>query len=108
MTEKVCSTQLLPGDLIRLEENVQLPCDVALLVGQCVMNESSLTGESVPVVKDAIPWGEEVYRPDSAAHAKYTIYGGTSVLQVTSRGGQVVGHAIMLAWVWSASNGPEL
>lgn len=53
------SMDLIPGDVISLEDqtNHNLVCDVILLRGECVVNESSLTGESVPVIKTEIPSG---------------------------------------------------
>lgn len=38
------SSELVPGDILIIEDGMSVPCDVCLLSGQCVMNESMLTG----------------------------------------------------------------
>lgn len=39
------SVELVPGDcLIIPQEGMLLPCDAALLAGECLLNESMLTG----------------------------------------------------------------
>lgn len=48
MKHRIDSTQLLPGDLIEIENEMILPCDCVLLFGSVIMNESMLTGESTP------------------------------------------------------------
>ena len=52
------SLDLVPGDVIKIPEGTVLPCDLILISGTCIVNESMLTGESVPVFKNSIP---EVY-----------------------------------------------
>jgi cation-transporting ATPase 13A2 len=47
----VQSETLLPGDLIEITDQMVLPCDIVLLSGQCVVNESMLTGESTPGIQ---------------------------------------------------------
>ncbi|EGD92902.1 ATPase type 13A2 [Trichophyton tonsurans CBS 112818] len=49
----VPSTELIPGDVFEISDPslTQIPCDCLLLAGDCIVNESMLTGESVPVSK---------------------------------------------------------
>lgn len=45
------SVELVPGDCVVIPpEGLHLPCDAALLVGECMVNESMLTGEHSQVV----------------------------------------------------------
>lgn len=44
--ERVSSEELVPGDCVVIPaEGLLLPCDAALLAGECMVNESMLTGE---------------------------------------------------------------
>ena len=72
------STELVPGDVIEIPENCILPCDITLLTGSCIVNESMLTGESIPVIKNALPFTHDSYDPDK--DSKYTLFGGTKVI----------------------------
>ncbi|THY34942.1 hypothetical protein D6D01_01751 [Aureobasidium pullulans] len=49
----VQSCDLVPGDVYEITDPnlTQFPCDSLLLSGDCIVNESMLTGESVPVSK---------------------------------------------------------
>ncbi|XP_038387766.1 polyamine-transporting ATPase 13A2 isoform X5 [Canis lupus familiaris] len=78
--EWVDSSELVPGDCLVLpREGGLVPCDAALVAGECVVNESSLTGESVPVLKTALPEGPVSYCPET--HRRHTLFCGTLVLQ---------------------------
>lgn len=82
-SSQVSSKELVPGDIINLTEKLVMPCDVILLQGKCVVNESMLTGESVPVIKSPVDNDDlEIFNPSSSKHSKYTLYGGTEILQV--------------------------
>jgi cation-transporting ATPase 13A2 len=78
--QRVRSDLLVPGDIIEVER-MKLPCDMILLSGECVVNESMLTGESVPVIKSGIPKNsEEIY--DIEQHQTNTLFAGTEVIQL--------------------------
>lgn len=50
--KQIDSSELVPGDVFEVDPSLSLvPCDALLLNGECVINESMLTGESVPVSK---------------------------------------------------------
>ena len=73
------SDNLVPGDILIIPENdFILPCDVLLMTGTCIVNESFLTGESNPVFKSHIPKNGDRY---SKKDQKYILYSGTKLLQ---------------------------
>ncbi|XP_058300148.1 polyamine-transporting ATPase 13A2 isoform X3 [Hylobates moloch] len=78
--EWVDSSELVPGDCLVLpQEGGLMPCDAALVTGECMVNESSLTGESIPVLKTALPEGLGPYCAET--HRRHTLFCGTLILQ---------------------------
>lgn len=88
------SVSLVPGDIIMLSSSVTpitvLPADIFLISGDVIVNESMLTGESVPVSKisamaaDFNKWVDEGESgkdvdPESI---KSFLYAGTKVVRV--------------------------
>uniref|UniRef100_A0A0B7AE23 Cation-transporting ATPase n=1 Tax=Arion vulgaris TaxID=1028688 RepID=A0A0B7AE23_9EUPU len=74
--------ELVPGDLIAIPANgCVMTCDAVLTAGTCIVNESMLTGESVPVTKTPLLQleDEETYSPET--HKRHTLFSGTRVVQ---------------------------
>eukprot|EP01125_Pyxidicula_operculata_P009686 TRINITY_DN3175_c0_g1_i1.p1 TRINITY_DN3175_c0_g1~~TRINITY_DN3175_c0_g1_i1.p1 ORF type:complete len:1143 (+),score=187.69 TRINITY_DN3175_c0_g1_i1:48-3476(+) len=78
------SEDLYPGDVVEVPVNgFKAPCDLVIVSGSAVVDESSLTGESIPIVK--LPPEKDTSRPYSAdKDRKHTIYSGTTVLGAVS------------------------
>nr|GAT56792.1 Ca-transporting ATPase [Mycena chlorophos] len=79
------SSQLVPGDVINLSGSQLslIPADMFLLSGDAIVNESMLTGESVPVSK--IPAKEEDlarWREAKGEAPKCFLYAGTRVVRI--------------------------
>lgn len=64
LKKQISSLELVPGDIIEIPENKIMPCDLILLNGNAVLNESMLTGESIPVLKNALPFNNVLYNPN--------------------------------------------
>lgn len=83
----VDSTELVPGDVVILpdqiqENGLQAPCDMVLISGKCVMNESNLTGETIPVLKMPISKESQIiYDPNQNSSKGNTIFSGSNILQ---------------------------
>ena len=87
------STAILPRDIISLVrtpggEPTTVPADCVLLRGGAVVNESTLTGESVPQLKD--PISVDANSKDEpldikSMHRVHTLYSGTSLMQATPK-----------------------
>ena len=41
----------MPGDIIKITDGMEIPADCVLIKGNVLINESSLTGESIPIFK---------------------------------------------------------
>ncbi|KAF2868504.1 hypothetical protein BDV95DRAFT_579980 [Massariosphaeria phaeospora] len=84
----VDSGELVPGDVYEVTDPslTQLPCDSLLLSGDCIVNESMLTGESVPVSKlpvtdeslDLLDLSASTIRPEVARHL---LFSGTKIIR---------------------------
>uniref|UniRef100_A0A669Q6A2 ATPase 13A4 n=1 Tax=Phasianus colchicus TaxID=9054 RepID=A0A669Q6A2_PHACC len=79
------SHHLVPGDMMVLKEGkALLPCDAILISGQCIVNESMLTGESIPVTKTQLPQADNLkpWRMHCAEdYKKHILFCGTEVIQ---------------------------
>ncbi|KER31611.1 hypothetical protein T265_02125 [Opisthorchis viverrini] len=80
---QVDSTELVPGDLIEIpRKGCVMHCDAFVLTGNCIVNESTLTGESVPVTKTPLPDNQQLDGGCNLnAMARHVLFGGTSVIQ---------------------------
>ncbi|XP_066203939.1 polyamine-transporting ATPase 13A3 isoform X2 [Saccopteryx leptura] len=109
--EEIFSTDLVPGDIMVIPLNgTVMPCDAVLINGTCIVNESMLTGESVPVTKTNLPnpsvdikgMGDELYSPE--IHKRHTLFCGTTVIQTRFYTGELV-KAIVVRTGFSTSKG---
>ena len=46
--------EIVPGDLIEITQNMVLSADMILVAGNCIMDESLLTGENEPKIKNPV------------------------------------------------------
>ncbi|XP_074690045.1 putative cation-transporting ATPase 13A4 isoform X2 [Strix aluco] len=102
------SHHLVPGDMLVLKEGkTLLPCDAILISGQCIVNESMLTGESIPVTKTHLPQADNFkpWRMHCAEdYKKHILFCGTEVMQTKADDRGVV-KAVVLRTGFSTAKG---
>ncbi|KAL1842496.1 hypothetical protein VTJ49DRAFT_5102 [Mycothermus thermophilus] len=102
----VSSSDLIPGDVYEISDPslTQFPADSLLLSGDCIVNESMLTGESIPVSKipatdvtlDRMDLSASVMLPDVA---KSFLFCGTKIVRARRPQEDQDGEAVALAMV---------
>ncbi|TGJ86477.1 hypothetical protein E0Z10_g2299 [Xylaria hypoxylon] len=102
----VSSSDLVPGDVYEISDPslAQFPSDSILLSGDCIVNESMLTGESVPVSKipatnetlQIMNLGASTISPEAARHF---LFSGTKIVRARRPHDNRNDEAVALAMV---------
>ncbi|CAF0758520.1 unnamed protein product [Rotaria sp. Silwood1] len=107
----IISEDIVPGDVIVIRSSTTMQCDAALLNGNVIVNESMLTGESIPVTKVQIPYYQSSsdnpalnQKFDIHDHNRFILFSGTSVIQTRYYGAGDV-RAIVLRTAFSTAKG---
>ncbi|KAI5951431.1 hypothetical protein KGF54_004505 [Candida jiufengensis] len=86
--KQIDSTDLVPGDIFEIDPSLAtIPCDALLVNGECVINESMLTGESVPVSKISATKDVLKLIPENFIDPKLSksyLFNGTKLLKMKS------------------------
>jgi magnesium-transporting ATPase (P-type) len=86
-----CTADLLPGDVFEVAEGKNTPCDGVILSGNIVADESSLTGEPLPIRKFPLRQDDNTTYDRTGASKVSTIFSGTTIsqAQASEKGGKV-------------------
>ncbi|KAL4467819.1 hypothetical protein ABPG74_013154 [Tetrahymena malaccensis] len=78
--QQILTKELAVGDIIVLKDKQVLPCDCVLICGEALLNEVTLTGESLPIPKYPLPSQNQKFSY-SKNFNKYILYEGTEIFQ---------------------------
>ena len=79
--QTLTSDQLVPGDRIRLVDASAVPCDCLIVAGSAVVNEASLTGESVPQMKDCVDTDRQDILDINGRDRIHCLFSGTTIVR---------------------------
>jgi cation-transporting ATPase 13A3/4/5 len=83
--KKINSAELVPGDLYEIpEDGMSLPCDTILINGSVIVNESLITGDDSPVVKNGMNGSDNIFDTKSNSYEKYLLFAGTKIIEKRS------------------------
>ena len=75
---------LVPGDVVKISTG-RVPADMILAEGyEIIVDESTLTGESIPMVKKSIHQSDAHSRYNLVTHKRHTLSAGTIVTETTN------------------------
>ncbi|KAF7728451.1 hypothetical protein EC973_006131 [Apophysomyces ossiformis] len=106
----ISSVDLVIGDLLDIANLHTFPCDAMLVSGDCILNESMLTGESVPVSKapitDATLRKMDLSAPNIPAEiTKHFLFMGTKIVRVRNGNNVSVATAVVVRTGFNTAKG---
>ena len=85
ISKKINSTELVPGDLYEIpEDGKSLPCDTILINGSVIVNESLITGDTSPIVKNGMNGSDNIFNTKKNSYEKYVLFAGTKIVEKRS------------------------
>ena len=85
------SVELKPGDIVLLNNKCKVRCDCLLIEGSVIVNESMLSGETIPLLKQGIKSTADLNEFFGyQKHKKYILYSGTDIIKVKQNATLVV------------------
>ena len=82
---KIDSSDLVPGDLYEIpEDGKSLPCDTVLINGSVIVNESLLTGDSAPVIKNGMTQSDNIFDTMNNSYQQFVLFAGTKIVEKRS------------------------
>ncbi|KAG7378117.1 Methyl-CpG-binding domain-containing protein 9 [Phytophthora pseudosyringae] len=82
--KRVSPADLVVGDVVVIDEGV-IPADIALLSGHCMADEATLTGEAIPVTKQALAATDAAFAVNAklkTTHRESVLFAGSTVLEL--------------------------
>ena len=100
---EIDQSKVVPGDIISLQSGMTY-CDMVLLSGEAIVDESSLTGESMPVVKTPVDPTSTAPYDALHQHKHHSIFAGTVVTNDSEGMASGIDHSNIALVVRSGSH----
>lgn len=91
------ATDLVPGDLVSIESNMKIPCDLVIVEGSSLVNEAMFTGESAPISKSEIVRGKRIDSKNVLFSGTVAIFNRTPLVK-----------AVVIGTNWNTAKGEML
>ncbi|KAI9497199.1 hypothetical protein BDB00DRAFT_970411 [Zychaea mexicana] len=93
--QELSTADMVPGDIFEVADGKTVPCDAVVLTGNIVVDESSLTGEPLPIRKFPVRSDDSTTYDRMGSSKISTIFCGTTISQAqpTEQGGRVTAVA---------------
>ena len=86
------------GDIVTVEVNKRFPCDMVLISGSCLVNESMLTGEAIPILKSTYKFDSKSFKSTNIlSSGTFSVYNKTKDVK-----------ALVIGTSWNTSKGKLL